>query len=165
MKRGAGLEAALKARHQGPRGYRDLGLADVKKTSAPAEIVGGKLRFTEKGPPDFMGYLAPIGRGVCFDAKSSEQQWWKFDKLEDHQARDLESAMQRGALSFLYVRTVHVEFVVTWAALQEDWWAWRAGYRKGARAALPGLDHMQNRCFVVNEQDWLAVFREIGEVT
>lgn len=52
-----------------------------------------------KAEPDYGGVLAPSGRGIYFDAKSTRRDALDFDNLHQHQIDFLESTAQFGAVA------------------------------------------------------------------
>lgn len=65
--------------------------------------MGGKGRPTfvpeAKAEPDYGGVVAPTGRAIFFDAKSTKRTQLDFDNLHSHQVEFLRRAMQAGALA------------------------------------------------------------------
>lgn len=170
-RRGGNWEWQLELRHEGPGGYRDLGLAWVTKTAAGTKTAGGKTLFASKGPPDFIGFFdRPRHQGVVFDAKSTELDAWPYDKLALHQAKDLQSAMGRGAIAFLAIQTATGEYLLPWEHFESRWWAWWQTYKKGDRKPIPhisGVDRSEGSMYPIEGgTDWLKTLIRwnIGEV-
>lgn len=166
-RRNSGLawQAVLDAFHDD---YRRDSRAFVVRANPPVRVLGrpgagGVFRATwaGDGPPDYLGMLAPDGRAVVFDAKNTLDERWAFANLERHQARDLEAGMNRGAFSFLAIRTGLSSWVVPWDRLRESWWAWFTDSGRAASGAASlgtdDLDRLGTRMRVPG--DWLSILR------
>lgn len=63
-----------------------------------------------KGEPDYGGVLAPDGRGIFYDAKTTRREALDFDNLHAHQIEYLERTAQCGAVAgFLVEFSAHRE--------------------------------------------------------
>lgn len=155
MKRGAGLETTLQLVHQR---YRRDRLALVFHAHPEAKYLSDGIRFVSKGPPDFVGFTYPDGRGVIFDAKETAKSSFPFRSLAPHQARDLEAGFLCGARSFLLLHYTRARryAVLPWALLRDDWWRW---HEEGGRpASIPKDD---GRHLLVSKGDWIEVLESI----
>lgn len=151
------LEVQLELRH---RQYREAGLATVVHCHPGVKFLGdGDVVPNSKGPPDFMGTLSSA-RSVVFDAKETRRKTWPFGSLEDHQARDLGSFDTMGALSFLFIRYVkqREDYVLPWADIREDWWAWRE--RTEGRSRPASIRNDDPRLVRVSDRDWLTALED-----
>lgn len=167
MKRGGVWQSQLELRHNGPGGYRDLGLGWVTEAHPAMKVVRGTPIYAAKGPPDFLGVIGQPGatsRAVVFDAKSTEDDAWPFALLEHHQAQDLHAAMDRGALSFLAIKTRRGPYLLMWEHLEDRWWTWWQTYRKGDRKPVPKLDPDTEGYMypIAHETDWLETMSQWG---
>ena len=78
-----------------------------------------------KAEPDYGGVLAPEGRAIFYDAKSTRREVLDFDNLHAHQIEFLERAARMGAVAgFLVEFSVHqevyflpIQLVVQWREL------------------------------------------------
>jgi recombination protein U len=83
--------------------YRAHGVV-VAKTSPEAKLIKGRMVYTRKGLPDFVGVMRG-GRAIVFDAKEvSAGDRFPWSHLPVHQARELQMWHDLGALAFLAVR-------------------------------------------------------------
>jgi len=119
--------------------YRRMRLAYVVKCNPAVKVLSARGRsgsfmacWESKGPPDFMGTLAPNGRAVCFDAKDCNQPRFGFDVLTRKQAIDLEANMESGGISFVALLFNGDPYVIPWTKLSEPWWSWAEKRSKGA---------------------------------
>lgn len=91
--------------------YRSLGIADIKKTPEPMRSIGvlnkrlgwHKAIFEKKGQPDFLGTLKG-GRSVMIEAKNTNSTRIEFDRIEPHQAKDLQSTTDLGGLALVLIK-------------------------------------------------------------
>lgn len=75
-----------------------------------------------KAEPDYGGALAPLGRAIYYDAKTTRREVLDFDNLHAHQIEFLERAAQVGAVAgFLVEFSAHrevyflpIQIVVAW---------------------------------------------------
>lgn len=160
--------------------YRRAGLAVVFQTQAPIRMIGNPDRtgrftatFAGDGPPDFVGEIAPSGRGVCFDAKECAGLTWGFAELPRHQARDLEGVHLQGGISFVALLFAAARerpaeaYVVPWHWLGPRWWAWHEGKGEGRAAkGTASLSLEQARAGeaaarMLEPGDWLPTARGI----
>lgn len=121
--RGKAWEARLDYQHSI---YRAERRAVVFKTHPPAAMRGGRLVYTTKGPPDYVGRAG--ARPVCFDAKEAAGDRWSFSKLARHQAVALEAfSLDPDALVGICLRLKGpgLTWWVDWSALGPVWWTWK----------------------------------------
>lgn len=129
MSRGLAWEVILERWHDAYRRDRRAVVLrchpGVKMLAPPDK--GGVFRaaFSGEGPPDFVGVVA--GRGLVFDAKSTQAAKWPLAKLKDHQARDLSAWVANGGLAGLAVLIREQAVWFDWAVVGAAWWAWRRG--------------------------------------
>jgi hypothetical protein len=117
-------------------------------------FVGGKWVPDAKGdrPPDFTACV--MGRGILFDAKSTEADKWAVDLIKSHQALALDRHMQAGGVSGILLRLrsrrEKVDRWLPWGVVSPVFWFWwdhpdsRAG-EFGADDGVPvaGCDWVQ----------------------
>jgi len=62
---------------------------------------GDSRRFVpeSRGEPDYGGVLAPVGRAIFYDAKSTRRDVLDFDNLHPHQVAFLERSASHGAIA------------------------------------------------------------------
>ena len=89
--------------------YEDRGVACIEKTPEPMKPLGAPDRqgrflacYTKVGQPDFKGTLAG-GRSVVFEAKHTDDDRIKYDRLTDEQVEKLNMHHELGALAFVLV--------------------------------------------------------------
>lgn len=119
MRRGKALEVRLAAMHQT---YLVRGVARIHKAHPEAKMVNGRMVYSAKGPPDFIGTIAG-GRSVVFDAKESSGKTFRLGNVPPHQAKDMEACVNLGGLAFLYVHTTVAEWVLPWESIRELYWS------------------------------------------
>lgn len=149
--RGKTLESRLTAQH---RLYRAARVAKIDKCHPEARVVSGRLTYTDRGPPDYMGCLAG-GRGVVFEAKETKLKRWPFKDLADHQARSLGEYSHLGFRSFIVIMFMgHAATrLVMWEDIRDKWWSWRGG--EGGAASI----HMDDEIMTpLDGVDWLALW-------
>lgn len=123
MARGAGWEMQLRAWHQQ---YRQNGLADVvKQNPAYRKLPGKGWTPVSDGPPDFLGFLAPSGRGVAFDAKESRTARLQFKDIRPHQAVSLTEYQRVGVYSFIALSCSSGRYAVPWSEVESAFFTWR----------------------------------------
>lgn len=111
MRRGSALEVRLAAQHVV---YLERGVARVHKTYAEARNVNGRIVYSAKGPPDFIGTIGG-GRSVVFDAKESTRSpKFRLALVPQHQAKDLEAHARLGALVFIVASTTAGTWMLPW---------------------------------------------------
>ena len=144
-RRGKVLETRLAGRHEL---YWQRGVARIHKVHPEARNVKGRIVYSGKGPPDFIGVLAD-GRSVCFDAKESTTgKSFRLELVPPHQAQDLEAHAMLGGLAFFVVRTTAGEWMVPWRSVAEGYWT------KTLKSISPAaLDMLGTR---IEGCDWLA---------
>jgi len=149
--RGKGWEARLDHQHYL---YRASARAVVFKTHPPAVIRAGRLVYTVKGPPDYIGRAG--ARPVCFEAKEHGGARWPFSKLARHQAMSLEAfSMDPAALCGVCLRLTGdgSAWWIDWSALGPVWWTWKeAKTREVASLDLVWLELKARR---IAGADWL----------
>lgn len=160
MRGGRAWEAVLEHWHQG---YRRDRLAWVAKAEPPVKMLSrkdGAGRFTacfeRMGPPDFVGILGPDGRGVVFDAKDCTRARWPFSDLPAHQARDLEAAHDRGAVTFVALRLQGHAWVLPWPAVRDLYWRWTDHGGEPASLAVADLERL---ALPMGDAGWLPLVR------
>ncbi len=131
--RGRAWETRLALWHDA---YRRERRALVFKTQPPAKLLNGRLVYTKKGAPDFVGTIAD-GRAIVLEAKSCERRRWPYSLLAPHQASALESAHLLGAISVIALRLGTEPWLIHWGRLRASYWAWREG---GGPASLSVAD-------------------------
>lgn len=89
--------------------YRERGLACIAKTPEPMKPLSkpnyqGQFLacFTKAAQPDFKGTLEG-GRSVVFEAKHTDDDRIKYDRLTGDQIEDLETHYKLGAVAFVLV--------------------------------------------------------------
>lgn len=136
-----------------------------------SRIVNGAFRacWLGTGPVDYFGAVAPRGRAVVFDAKSTEAERWRLSELPRHQASILETAAVVGGLSFVALRFDGVglgrrEFVLPWSELGPRWKAWTSTKRAPAGLASLSIGDCQEigHEIVTVPGDWLGALQTAG---
>lgn len=86
------------------RSYLLQGQAVIEKMEVANKFVGGKMIYTDKGPPDFMGAMKG-GQAIVFDAKSTKGQSFPLANItrRRHQLTFLERMAKLGALAFYLI--------------------------------------------------------------
>lgn len=89
--------------------YKNKGVAEIEKTPEPMRPLGKPNQqgqflacFTKAAQPDFKGTLAG-GRSVVFEAKHTDYEFIKYDRLTDEQIDKLSSHHRLGAVAFILV--------------------------------------------------------------
>ena len=108
-----GWEATLEQWHR--RYHRDR-LACVAKTHPPAKLVRGRLAYSARGPPDYIGVLQD-GTGIAFEAKESGAKRWRLSQIKPHQAQVLEAYQVMGGVSGVALRWHGDGWWLDWADL------------------------------------------------
>ncbi len=108
--------------------YRQKGIAVIHKVPTawlPIRDRRGKIttaKVDKKASVDFLGVYA--GRAVAFDAKHTDGQRMRWDRLEEHQMAFLDAWAAAGGISFVLVGFgLQQLYAVSW-----DWW--RRGYQR-----------------------------------
>lgn len=119
------------------RQYRSRGIATIHKVPTawlPIRGHDGRIvtaKVEEKASPDFLGVYR--GRGVAFDAKHTNTNRIRWDRVEDHQAEFLDQWETSGGISFVLVEFGDlVCYVVPWCEWREELDRWR---RHGGQAS------------------------------
>lgn len=65
----------------------------------------GQVRFVAaKSMPDYVGVIAPMGRAIVFDAKTTQNKYsWQLKKDKVHQRDTLSRWAARGAIAFFLI--------------------------------------------------------------
>lgn len=89
--------------------YEQHGIASIKKTPEPMKPLSrpdrmGRFRacFEKKAQADFSGTLDG-GQAIRFEAKHTDDDRIKYDRLSDEQVKDLETHTKLGAVTFVLV--------------------------------------------------------------
>lgn len=110
--------------------YKRLGLAYVDKTPEPFKILGSKKPnsqgiwvfegfFTKPAQPDFQGTLRG-GRSIVFEAKTSQGDQIKREKVTKDQENALELHGEMGALAFVFVSVkLRQSYRVPWSVWRD----------------------------------------------
>ena len=79
-------------------------LAWIEKQEVQKKYVNGRLAYTKKGAPDFMGVVAG-GRAVCFDCKSTKGKNLPLKNImkRPHQLQQLTKTHKLGGIAFYLV--------------------------------------------------------------
>lgn len=105
--------------------YRNIGVANVKKTPEPFKVTSGlhqnrkgqwvfEGHFEAPAQPDFKGTLRG-GQSVVFDAKTTQTDRMHQSELTFEQEKDLRLHHKLGALTFVAVSAcLHGCYVVPW---------------------------------------------------
>lgn len=81
-------------------GQARLSAGDLTRAIKESKATSWRKFIPEsKAEPDYGGVLAPSGRGIYFDAKSTRRDALDFDNLHDHQVEFLESTARFGAIA------------------------------------------------------------------
>ena len=153
MRRGGYLETRIQLHN---RELLHQGLGWVVDCHPQAKVVGGKLQFIGKGPPDFVGLLLGC-QPVLFDAKETRKDTWSFGLLKPHQALALDAYRTMGGHSFLIIYySNRQEFnLVLWADLADIWWDWYNSPRGSRKKA--SIKHNSKLLHTIEEGKWSPV--------
>lgn len=100
--------------------YEKAKIAFVRRVHAEAKSRGHGGR--QLGPVDFLGFTR--GRGIAFEAKSSMTDRLPFSYIKAHQARQLDRAMELGAIAGIACRLKSIDVWYEWALIREAYWRW-----------------------------------------
>ncbi len=84
--------------------------------------------WKRKSISDYIGVLAPTGRGLAVELKSLSEEQWYLSKLPAHQADFLERWAAQGALAYLLIVYLSPDggapraAVAKWPAFREELW-------------------------------------------
>ena len=91
-------------------------LAWIEKQEVPKKMIRGKVVYTKKAAPDFMGVMQG-GRGVAFDCKSTKEKSYPLKHILErpHQLQQLKKTHNMGGIAFylIHFETENKTFVVT----------------------------------------------------
>lgn len=125
--RGRALEELIKVSNAI---YRSKAIATIHKVPTawlPIRGNDGRIvtaKVDEKASPDFLGVYR--GRGVAFDAKHTQSNRIRWDRVEDHQAEFLDNWEVSGGIAFVLVEFGDcVCYVVPWYEWREELDRWR----------------------------------------
>ena len=84
--------------------YRRRGDAVIEKQEIQTKMIRGKMTYTKKGAPDFMGTLAR-GKAICFDCKSTAKPSLPLSDLmkRPHQLEFMIEWENTGGIAFYLV--------------------------------------------------------------
>ena len=116
--------------------YKERGLAWIEKQEIEKKLQRGKMIYTKKGAPDFLGSIKG-GRAVSFDCKSTAENRLPLKMITDkpHQLDKLQTLERLGGLAFYLVefKAANKYFILPLdqvrAAIDRQ--------RKGGRASIP----------------------------
>jgi recombination protein U len=100
--------------------YRSTGQAYIEKNHEPFTVTRSLGRgqfmghFAKASQTDYTGILAG-GRAVCFEAKYTATDRLTQDRVEPHQAADLDEKSKLGALCFVLCAIDCTVYAVPWA--------------------------------------------------
>jgi len=88
--------------------YNNMGRAYIEYTGTRARAVrgrNGEVHFVAgSSMPDYVGVIAPAGKSIVFDAKTTQNKYtWSLDKDQIHQRDNLSRWAARGAIAFFMV--------------------------------------------------------------
>lgn len=152
MKKGAAWELQLSLWNEE---YRRRGHAKIFRCHPGVNLVGGRLIYASKGPPDFLGCLAG-GRSIVFDAKEVSAPTFAFANLAPHQADAFDSVTEMGGIAAIAIQWMNGHVIVgrswvPWSSLSEDYRRWRT--EKGSKASFRRAE----RGLEIPPEGWLAL--------
>jgi len=83
--------------------YQAQKRAVIHKIATPAQGVKGRMTFTTKSTVDYVGALAPRGRTVAFDAKTSHGTTFPIGHIRPHQVDYLKAVRGVGGVAFFLI--------------------------------------------------------------
>lgn len=105
--------------------YKNMGIAHIQKTPEPMKQIATinarlghfKAHYVKKAQPDFTGTLNG-GKSIVFEAKNTDSTNLPFDRINKHQALDLDYHEFLGARTFLLIAfSIKRFYAVPW----EEW--------------------------------------------
>lgn len=86
------------------RQYLIDGQAQIVKTEVQNKFIAGRMVYSQKGPPDFIGTIKG-GQAVAFDAKNTQAASFPISKITDrpHQLEHLKNVHALGGIAFYLI--------------------------------------------------------------
>ncbi len=143
VRRGISLSDGAAVDYRTDRGPARLAVGSLARlgTAKGSATHAERYQFVpeSKAEPDYGGVLAPAGRAIFYDAKTTRREVLDFDNLHPHQIEFLERAVRCGAVAgFLVEFSLHqaVYFLPIQVLLR-----WRA---ESKRKRLPSRRHRES---------------------
>lgn len=159
--RGMGLEQLLeKANHW----YFIRNKAAIQKVPTPMKNIrlpggGSKAVYTERSTVDFLG-LGPGGKGIAFEAKSTELKTrFKLELIKEHQWTWLEATQELGGHAFFIIEFSKLNRIFYLPFLEAK--SWKDEWDSGGAASIP-LHFFTRECHPAgtNPLDYLKWIKE-----